>query len=75
MKLDNYIIIKNINDEDLAADRIFRSFLRKSYAIRILFAFFEVPSIPWKPVIAGLLSSPPNPVSTSSIFPEGLFFT
>jgi hypothetical protein len=57
-------------------DRIFRNFLRKSYDIRIFFAFFEVPSIPWKPVIAGFFYvKPPNPVSSSSIVPEGLFFT
>jgi hypothetical protein len=38
---------------NLSMDRIFRNLLPKSYVIRILFAFFEVPSIPWKPVIAG----------------------
>jgi len=36
-------------------DRIFRNFSPKSYVIPNFFAFFEVPSIPWKPVIAGFI--------------------
>jgi hypothetical protein len=55
MKLIINGIIKNINDIDFIYDRIFRSLLPKSYAIRIFIAFFEVPSIPWKPVIAGFI--------------------
>jgi hypothetical protein len=46
MKLIINSIINNINKHNLVYDRIFRSYFPKCYAIWILFAFFEVPSIP-----------------------------
>ena len=60
MKLIITSIIKNINREVGIYDRIFRSFLEKYYVIRNFFAFFEVPSIPWKPVIAGFFYAVPK---------------